>query len=321
VCTKPGPTSRVAEAVEEVTSPQVKVVGSKPNNAPNKGTVVITPVGRSSAQDTTSSSPSTQSAIIPNDPPTNQSSMQYRYAFPLENKDADKRVVDRMLDSTISMPMHELIAVSTDVRKVFKDLTTTKRITVGTVAINEISSVPETQEFFKKYDGCLQRSDDGRIVAEHFMLLRCIRAVTHHGQILSCILDQGAECIVMPCSVWRTLGGIPLRSNHKLTMESINTLTDEMLGVIENLPLDFGAGEMLFQVQVVPTANFNMLLGQLFFMLTSCRMEDLPNGEQDVILTDPNTGKVICIPTNRWAKKCAGCEAGVHPPNTRKKGF
>jgi hypothetical protein len=104
-------------------------------------------------------------------------------------------------------------------------------------------------------------------------------------------------------------------------MESVNTSTDEMLGVIENLPLDFGVGEMLFQVQVVPTANFDMLLGRPFFTLTSCCTEDLPNGKQDVMLTDLNTGKVICIPTNRWAKKCAGCEAGVHPPDARKKGF
>jgi hypothetical protein len=104
-------------------------------------------------------------------------------------------------------------------------------------------------------------------------------------------------------------------------MESVNTSTDKMLGVIENLPLDFGVGEMLFQVQVVPTANFDVLLGLPFFTLTNCRIEDLPNGKQDVMLTDPNTGKVIRIPTNQWAKKCAGCEAGAHPPNTHKKGF
>jgi hypothetical protein len=319
--TKPGPMSRVAEVVEEVTSPQVKAAGSKPNNMPNKGTVVITPAGSSSMHDTISSSPSSRSATIPDDPPANQSSTQYSYAFPLEDKDTDKHIVDCMLDSTISMPMYELIAVSTDMSKGFKDLTTTKCITVRTVSINKLSSTPKTQDFLKKYDGCLQRSDDGCIVAEHFTSLRCIRAVTHHGQILSCILDQGTECIVMLHSVWRMSGGILLRSDHKLTMESVNTSTNETLGVIENLPLDFGAGEMLFQVQVVPTTNFNILLGQPFFMLTSCHMEDLPNGEQDITLTDPNTGKVICIPTNRWAKKCAGCEAGMHPPNMRKKGF
>jgi hypothetical protein len=153
------------------------------------------------------------------------------------------------------------------------------------------------------------------------MSLRCIRAVMHHGQILSCILDQSTECIVMLHSVWRTLGGILLRSNHKLTMESINTLTNKMLGVIENLPLDFRVGEMLFQVQVVPTTNFDVLLGQPFFTLTSCHMEDLPNSKQDVMLTDLNMEKVIRIPTNQWTKKCAGCEAGAHPPNVCKKGF
>jgi hypothetical protein len=94
-------------------------------------------------------------------------------------------------------------------------------------------------------------------------------------------------------------------------MESINTSTNKTLGVIENLPLHFGAGEMLFQVQVVLTAKFDVLLRQLFFTLTSCCMEDLPHSEQDIMLTDLNTGKVICILTNRWAKKCAGCKAGM----------
>jgi hypothetical protein len=103
--------SRVAEAVEEVISPQVKVAGSKPNNAPNKGTVVITPVGSTSMQDTISSSPSSHSTSIPDDPPANQSTTQYRYAFLLEDKDADKCIVDCMLDSTISMPMCKLIVV------------------------------------------------------------------------------------------------------------------------------------------------------------------------------------------------------------------
>jgi hypothetical protein len=176
--TKPGPMSR--DTVEEVTSPQVKAVGSKSNSVPNKGTVVIMPIGSSSTQDTTSSS-SSHNVTIPDEPPTNQSSTQYRYAFLLEDKDTDKHVVNCMLDSTISMPMCELITVSTDMRKVFKDLTTTKCVTVGTVSINELSSAPKMQDFLKKYDECLQRSDDGHIVTEHFILLRCIRAVMHHG--------------------------------------------------------------------------------------------------------------------------------------------
>jgi hypothetical protein len=105
--TKPGPMSRVADMVEEVTSLQVKAAGLKSNNAPNKGTVVIMPAGSSSTQDTASSS--SYNVTISDKPPTNQLSTQYRYTFLLEDKDEDKHVVDCMLDSTISMLMYELL--------------------------------------------------------------------------------------------------------------------------------------------------------------------------------------------------------------------
>jgi hypothetical protein len=73
-----------------------------------------------------------------------------------------------------------------------------------------------------------------------------------------------------------------------------------MLGVIENIPLDFGGGQMFFEVQVMEHANFKILLGHPFFTLTSCRTFDLPNGEQYILITDPNTHKEMCIPTLPW---------------------
>jgi hypothetical protein len=138
VHTKPGSMSRVADMVEQVTFLQVKAVGLKSNSVPNNGMVLITPAGSSSAQDTVSSS-SSCNATIPDEPPANQSSMQYRYVFLLEDKDMDKCIVDHMLDSTISMPMHKLITVSTDMCKVFKDLTTTTHITVTYLCIIQVS--------------------------------------------------------------------------------------------------------------------------------------------------------------------------------------
>jgi hypothetical protein len=86
-------------------------------------------------------------------------------------------------------------------------------------------------------------------------------------------------------------------------MESVNMTCDLTLGVIENVPLDFGAGPMYFQVQVTVHANFNILLGHPFSKLTSCQMFDLPNGEQDILLTDPNMHKELHIPTLPWVKR------------------
>jgi hypothetical protein len=86
-------------------------------------------------------------------------------------------------------------------------------------------------------------------------------------------------------------------------MESVNMTCDSILGVIENVPLDFGAGPMYFQVQVTVCANFNVLLGRPFFKLTSCRTFNLPNGEQDILLTNPNACKELRIPTQPWVKR------------------
>jgi hypothetical protein len=226
-----------------------------------------------------------------------------------------------MLDTNVNLPIRELFAVSQDVRKIFRELTTTKRVSEGTLHVNELIARPEIKDFLKKYDDCLARAEDGRIVAAHFEPLRCIKAALTNGRTITCVLDQGAECIVMPRSTWKGMGNI-LRPDYKMNMESVNTSTDTTLGVIENLSLDFGAGEMWFQVQVIEAANFEILLGRPFFTLTSCRTQDLPNGDQDITLTDPNTGKEFRIPTAPWVKKCIGCQHNtVCVEHAKSKGF
>ncbi|KAG2336910.1 hypothetical protein BDR05DRAFT_896097, partial [Suillus weaverae] len=118
-----------------------------------------------------------------------------------------------------------------------------------------------------------------------------------------CILNQGTEVIVMPKEVWKSLG-IGLCSDHRLNMESINMSQDVTLDIIENIPLNFGEGPMYFQIQVTEHANFNILLGHLFFILTSCCTVDLPNREQDILSIDPNMCKEMQIPTLPWVKNC-----------------
>jgi hypothetical protein len=130
----------------------------------------------------------------------------------------------------------------------------------------------------------------------------CLCAVyAQLGRALTCVLDQGAKVVVMPREVWKELG-VPLRSDHSLNMESVNMTCDSTLGVIENVPLDFGVGPMYFQVQVTLHMNFDILLGCPFFKLTLCQTFDLPNGEQDILLTNPNVHKELHIPTLPWVK-------------------
>ena len=63
-----------------------------------------------------------------------------------------------------------------------------------------------------------------------------------------------------------------------MTMSNANASMESTLGVVENLRLDFGAGEVCLQVQVVSCANFDLLLGRPFHCLLSASTEDFPDG-------------------------------------------
>jgi hypothetical protein len=335
---KPAPASRQATVAEEIVSPAVQASSSK-GKAPEVAKAITAPAAAESSANArrTNAAPATSSSSSPvithtdlTDSTTNTASSSaktasYRYSHGLEDKDADKRILERLLDTHINISTRELFAISPDLRKQFRDLTTTKRVTVGTVSVNELTGHPVSDEWMRDYDAKRLRSDDGRVVADHFAPLRCIRATTIGGRVVTCVLDQGAEVVVMPAAIWKTLG-VGLRSDHRLNMESVNTNKDATLGVIENVPLDFGGGPLYFQVQVIPRASFEILLGRPFFKLTTCRTFDLPDGEQDILVTDPNTRKELRIPMLPWVKRCERCTSGHscsdHPPKVKEeKGF
>jgi hypothetical protein len=114
----------------------------------------------------------------------------------------------------------------------------------------------------------------------------------------------------MPKDLWQSLG-VGLWSDHRLNMELVNTSRDSTLGVIENIPLDFGGGQMFFQVQVTECANFKILIGHPFFTLTSYCTFNLPDGEQDISIMDPNTHKEMRIPILPWVKNCQTAMHGM----------
>jgi hypothetical protein len=62
-----------------------------------------------------------------------------------------------------------------------------------------------TEEFIHTSDQEHLRSDDGKVVADHFAPLHCICAVMIGGRVLTCILDQGTEVVIMPKEVWHSL--------------------------------------------------------------------------------------------------------------------
>ena len=121
---------------EEVVSLAIKAMRSKSATPPK----VPAPV----ANRPPSSTPPSTSIPFRNDS-ANTSPLkpqgQFRYLFPLEDKTAPKRLLDRVLATTIPVSVRALIAVAPEVRKQLKDLSTAKHIPVSTntVQVNELA--------------------------------------------------------------------------------------------------------------------------------------------------------------------------------------
>ena len=82
----------------------------------------------------------------------------------------------------------------------------------------------------------------------------CSLGHTIHG-----VLDSGSEIIATPKHIWEDLK-LPIHSDHTMNMSSANTSVNTTVGILKNITLDFGGGEVSVQVQVLAQANFNLLL-------------------------------------------------------------
>ncbi|KAE9388759.1 hypothetical protein BT96DRAFT_793937, partial [Gymnopus androsaceus JB14] len=51
------------------------------------------------------------------------------------------------------------------------------------------------------------------------------------------------------------------------------------------------------QVHIVDSPAYNVLLGQPFEVLTQAQTQSFLSGDQHITLTDPNTERIITIPT------------------------
>lgn len=313
------PPPRVPQVTEEIVSPAIEAAQSQVPESSGPANAISGPSRPVFAGPRLAGPPYTPTASIPPvrlpnaDPAFAPAPMgQYRYTFPLEDDAAPKRVLDRVLEATVPVPVKELLAVAPDFRRQLKELATSKRMPVktNTIQVNELAGV-DPGAVARDFSDSIERNEDGLIVAHHSIPLRSLSVkVMDSDQSIISVLDSGSEIIAMPKRVWESLG-LPVRSDHLLTMSNANTSTDQTIGVIENLRLDFGAGEVCLQVQVVPRANFDLLLGRPFHCLMSASTVDSPDGSQTITLTDPNSGKTYRLPTRPWTDGCPRCRRGL----------
>ena len=229
----------------------------------------------------------------PTEPILAASGPQFRYQTPVEDPKLAKSVLERALDSKIELSQRELLALSPDVRKQIKEMTTTKRVAAG-IYTEDTEDREEVALLGEVHNA---RDQEAEEVAAESVALRCLDVLMEGNVTTNCILDQGCQIIAISKAVWEALG-VPVLNERQISMTAANGTVERSIGLIPRLKLQFGPVEMVVQAHVMNNTPFNVLLGRPFFQAGRCRTTDFANGEQHITLTDPRTKADVTIPTH-----------------------
>jgi hypothetical protein len=77
---------------------------------------------------------------------------------------------------------------------------------------------------------------------------------------VECILDSGCQIVAMNSVIWEKLGN-NLQVEHALKMEATNSTITKMHSHLHNIRFTFDDIDIYLQVQVMPNAPYDILLG------------------------------------------------------------
>lgn len=180
-----------------------------------------------------------------------------------------------------------------------KEATTTRK--VGTTQLS--SSPPESGPRVTLYHAQGSPKDPlDLVVAAESEWLRAIEAKIDGDILVECVIDTGSEIIAMSEVVWMWTRK-ELNLALIVNMESANGTKDNSLGIMQNLCVYFGTVALHLQCHVVRNAGYDILLGRPFDTLTCSMVQNYANGDQAIMIWDPNNmGNITQIPTHERDK-------------------
>jgi hypothetical protein len=98
-------------------------------------------------------------AAIKNIAAANTSGLQYCYSTPVEDPAVVLKVVNHALNVPVSITQQELLSISPEARKQYKELITTQQVSAGTMEVGKLEEVPDDSPTV--YSGCMIHDPDG----------------------------------------------------------------------------------------------------------------------------------------------------------------
>ena len=115
---------------------------------------------------------------------------QYCYQSPIEDPTIAKNVINRALDTSISLSQSELLAISPDLRRHMKDLTTSKKLP-NNVGIHEVLHSAASRTPVRVCDNCEGTIE--LIVGKNSVPLSAVYPLIFGHHKFENVLDNGSQ--------------------------------------------------------------------------------------------------------------------------------
>jgi phage gp36-like protein len=156
---------------------------------------------------TTTAARNIPTAAVKNTAAADTSGLQYRYSTPVEDPAVVLKVVNHALDIPISIAQRELLSISPEARKQYKELTMMRQVSAGTTEVGKLEEVPDDSPAV--YSGCAIHDPDGTDdlrVSHDSIPLHSIFLLVEGKLTVECILDSGCQIVAMNSVIWEKLG-------------------------------------------------------------------------------------------------------------------
>src|SRR5882672_729103 len=261
---------------------QINILKSAPNQATH-------PTNASSAEKTYSA-PKAQvpsSKPLPAAPAPSGPAVipQFKYVAPVESNVDVAAVINRVLSENVHLSVEELLALAPEVRRHFKETTTTKRLPalpVEAMAAHTVSCY-------------LMDVNHEQLSAESTLPLWTIEVTLDSAITVTGIIDSGCQVIIIRRDILERLG-TPMEHEQVMFMESANGQSNMTMGTIPSICFSVGEVSLYCSVQVVKEVPFECLLGLPFTSLAYTQFQEFPDSSAHLSFTDPNTGASITVP-------------------------
>ena len=134
------------------------------------------------------------------------------------------------------------------------------------------------------------------VVAKESHALSSVLMQIDNCECIECVVNPGSQIITMLEEVCHDFS-LAYNPSIKLNMQLANGGMDQSLGLAHNVPCQISPIMLYFQLHIICSPAYDILLGHPFNVLTESTVKNYSNKDQTITINDPNSMQSIVVPT------------------------